>query len=198
MNSVESLKHKIWIKSLAHSKEIDYFCTKKGWIEHSRLVTWGSALEDNEQQSSNLEQIYCACWPFSLVNLCRMRKNVANVFLLGFCVCICMCLVEDLSEIVPELLSKLRVVEEKKPVNNVSTNILKIRELIAQARSVAKKVHQAMQINITLNDPHAEHNTFSHSHIQNLHWNFILVIYKPSTQTYQKFKLNLWRVAQKS
>lgn len=48
--------------------------------------------------------------------------------------------VENLSEIVPELLDKLRVVEEKKPVNNVSTNIMKIRELIAQARSVAKKV----------------------------------------------------------
>lgn len=47
---------------------------------------------------------------------------------------------ENLSQIVPELLDKLRVVEEKKPVNNVSTNIMKIRELIAQARSVAKKV----------------------------------------------------------
>ncbi|TRY84489.1 hypothetical protein DNTS_035836, partial [Danionella cerebrum] len=47
--------------------------------------------------------------------------------------------VKDLSEIVPELLNKLRVVEEKKPVNNVTTNIMKIRELIAQARSIAKK-----------------------------------------------------------
>uniref|UniRef100_A0A673KK89 Laminin, alpha 4 n=1 Tax=Sinocyclocheilus rhinocerous TaxID=307959 RepID=A0A673KK89_9TELE len=55
--------------------------------------------------------------------------------------------VEDLSEIVPELLSKLRVVEEKKPVNNVSTNIMKIRELIAQARSVAKKVQVSMKFN---------------------------------------------------
>ncbi|XP_077076325.1 laminin subunit alpha-4 isoform X1 [Siphateles boraxobius] len=55
--------------------------------------------------------------------------------------------VEDLSEIVPELLDKLRVVEEKKPVNNVSTNIIKIRELIAQARSVAKKVQVSMKFN---------------------------------------------------
>uniref|UniRef100_A0A8C1QT46 Laminin, alpha 4 n=1 Tax=Cyprinus carpio TaxID=7962 RepID=A0A8C1QT46_CYPCA len=55
--------------------------------------------------------------------------------------------VQDLSEIVPELLSKLRVVEEKKPVNNVSTNIVKIRELIAQARSVAKKVQVSMKFN---------------------------------------------------
>ncbi|XP_051732085.1 laminin subunit alpha-4 [Ctenopharyngodon idella] len=55
--------------------------------------------------------------------------------------------VEDLSEIVPELLNKLRVVEEKKPVNNVSTNIMKIRELIAQARSVAKKVQVSMKFN---------------------------------------------------
>uniref|UniRef100_A0A8C1LBG9 Laminin, alpha 4 n=1 Tax=Cyprinus carpio TaxID=7962 RepID=A0A8C1LBG9_CYPCA len=57
------------------------------------------------------------------------------------------CLVEDLSEIMPELLSKLRVVEEKKPANNVSTNIMKIRELIAQARSVAKKVQVSMKFN---------------------------------------------------
>lgn len=42
--------------------------------------------------------------------------------------------------LVPELLDKLKVVEEKKPVNNVTTNIIRIRELIAQARSVAKKV----------------------------------------------------------
>uniref|UniRef100_A0A8C1U5B6 Laminin, alpha 4 n=1 Tax=Cyprinus carpio TaxID=7962 RepID=A0A8C1U5B6_CYPCA len=55
--------------------------------------------------------------------------------------------VEDLSEIMPELLSKLRVVEEKKPANNVSTNIMKIRELIAQARSVAKKVQVSMKFN---------------------------------------------------
>lgn len=47
--------------------------------------------------------------------------------------------VENLSELVPELLDKLRVIE-KKPVNNVTTNIMRIRELIAQARSVAKKV----------------------------------------------------------
>ncbi|XP_030626950.1 laminin subunit alpha-4 [Chanos chanos] len=55
--------------------------------------------------------------------------------------------VENLSEIVPELLSKLRVVEEKKPVNNVSVNIMRIRELIAQARSVAKKVQVSMKFN---------------------------------------------------
>lgn len=42
--------------------------------------------------------------------------------------------------LVPELLDKLKVVEEKKPVNNVSSNIMRIRELISQARSVAEKV----------------------------------------------------------
>lgn len=45
-----------------------------------------------------------------------------------------------MNELVPKLLDKLKVVEEKKPVHNVSTNIMRIRELIAQARSVAKKV----------------------------------------------------------
>lgn len=44
-----------------------------------------------------------------------------------------------LNELVPELLGKLKVVEEKKPVNNVTANIMRIRELIAQARSIAKK-----------------------------------------------------------
>ncbi|CAB1340378.1 unnamed protein product [Coregonus sp. 'balchen'] len=55
--------------------------------------------------------------------------------------------VENLSELVPELLDKLRVIEEKKPVNNVTTNIIRIRELIAQARSVAKKVQVSMKFN---------------------------------------------------
>uniref|UniRef100_A0AAZ3Q114 Laminin, alpha 4 n=1 Tax=Oncorhynchus tshawytscha TaxID=74940 RepID=A0AAZ3Q114_ONCTS len=36
--------------------------------------------------------------------------------------------VENLSELVPELLHKLRVVEEKNQVNNVTTNIMRIRE----------------------------------------------------------------------
>ena len=48
--------------------------------------------------------------------------------------------VDKLNTMMPELLDKLKVVEEKKPVNNVTTNIMRIRELIAQARSVAKKV----------------------------------------------------------
>ncbi|XP_034555452.1 laminin subunit alpha-4 isoform X2 [Notolabrus celidotus] len=52
-----------------------------------------------------------------------------------------------LNGLVPELLDKLKVVEEKKPVNNVTTNILRIRELIAQARSVAKKVQVSMKFN---------------------------------------------------
>uniref|UniRef100_A0AAR2M4G8 Laminin, alpha 4 n=1 Tax=Pygocentrus nattereri TaxID=42514 RepID=A0AAR2M4G8_PYGNA len=55
--------------------------------------------------------------------------------------------VENLSEIVPELLTKLRVVEEKKPINNVTTNIMRIRELIAQARSVARKIQVSMKFN---------------------------------------------------
>ncbi|KAG7244185.1 hypothetical protein INR49_004258 [Caranx melampygus] len=55
--------------------------------------------------------------------------------------------VENLNVLVPELLDKLKVVEEKKPVNNVTTNIIRIRELIAQARSVAKKVQVSMKFN---------------------------------------------------
>ncbi len=48
--------------------------------------------------------------------------------------------------LVPELLDKLKVVEEKKPLNNVTMNIMRIRELIAQARSVAKKVSVFVKI----------------------------------------------------
>lgn len=48
--------------------------------------------------------------------------------------------------LVPELLEKLKVVEEKKPVNNVSSNIMRIRELISQARSVAKKVSRHLTL----------------------------------------------------
>lgn len=55
--------------------------------------------------------------------------------------------VENLNVIVPKLLDKLKVVEEKKPINNVTTNIMRIRELIAQARSVAKKVQVSMKFN---------------------------------------------------
>ncbi|KAM3861119.1 laminin subunit alpha-4 [Diretmus argenteus] len=53
--------------------------------------------------------------------------------------------VDNLNVLVPELLDKLKVVEEKKPVNNVTTNIIRIRELIAQARSVAQKVQVSMK-----------------------------------------------------
>ncbi|XP_028253494.1 laminin subunit alpha-4 [Parambassis ranga] len=55
--------------------------------------------------------------------------------------------VENLNLLVPQLLDKLKVVEHKKPVNNVTTNIMRIRELIAQARSVAKKVQVSMKFN---------------------------------------------------
>ncbi|KAK2856644.1 hypothetical protein Q5P01_005379 [Channa striata] len=55
--------------------------------------------------------------------------------------------VGNLNDLVPELLDKLKVVEEKKPVSNVTTNIMRIRELIAQARSVAKKVQVSMKFN---------------------------------------------------
>lgn len=67
---------------------------------------------------------------------------------------------ENLNVLLPELLDKLKVVEEKKPVNNVTTNIIRIRELIAQARSVAKKVSASHQ---------AERRTFRILLLQPLH-----------------------------
>ncbi|XP_061610820.1 laminin subunit alpha-4 isoform X2 [Phyllopteryx taeniolatus] len=55
--------------------------------------------------------------------------------------------VDHLHFLVPELLGKLKVVEQKKPVNNITANVMRIRELIAQARSVAKKVQVSMKFN---------------------------------------------------
>ncbi|XP_041418919.1 laminin subunit alpha-4 isoform X2 [Xenopus laevis] len=53
--------------------------------------------------------------------------------------------VRNLTEVVPLLLNKLRTVEYKWPTNNISSSILRIRELIAQTRSVASKVQVSMR-----------------------------------------------------
>uniref|UniRef100_A0A3B5LJZ4 Laminin, alpha 4 n=1 Tax=Xiphophorus couchianus TaxID=32473 RepID=A0A3B5LJZ4_9TELE len=84
------------------------------------------------------------------LNLSQRAEDVCCpslfAFHTNFCSCSRICpAVENLNVLVPELLDKLKVVEEKKPVNNVTTNILRIRELIAQARSVAKKVQVSMK-----------------------------------------------------
>uniref|UniRef100_A0A665WFS0 Laminin, alpha 4 n=1 Tax=Echeneis naucrates TaxID=173247 RepID=A0A665WFS0_ECHNA len=71
--------------------------------------------------------------------------------------------VENLNVLVPELLDKLKVVEEKKPVNNVTTNIMRIRELIAQARSVARKVQVSMKFN-----GQSSVEVHPHSHLEEL------------------------------
>ncbi|XP_054618199.1 laminin subunit alpha-4 isoform X2 [Dunckerocampus dactyliophorus] len=55
--------------------------------------------------------------------------------------------VENLNVLLPELLEKLKVVEDKKPVNNITANVMRVRELIAQAKSVAKKVQVSMKFN---------------------------------------------------
>uniref|UniRef100_A0A672V0I0 Laminin subunit alpha-4 n=1 Tax=Strigops habroptila TaxID=2489341 RepID=A0A672V0I0_STRHB len=52
--------------------------------------------------------------------------------------------VKKLTEVFPELLDKLRRVEQKAPANNISSSIQRIRELIAQTRSVASKVQVSM------------------------------------------------------
>ncbi|OCT78150.1 hypothetical protein XELAEV_18029258mg [Xenopus laevis] len=53
--------------------------------------------------------------------------------------------VRNLTEVVPLLLNKLHTVEYKWPTNNISSSILRIRELIAQTRSVASKVQVSMK-----------------------------------------------------
>ncbi|KFO20646.1 Laminin subunit alpha-4 [Fukomys damarensis] len=52
--------------------------------------------------------------------------------------------VRNLTEVVPQLLDQLRTVEQKRPASNVSASIQKIRELIAQTRSVASKIQVSM------------------------------------------------------
>ncbi|KAM8953011.1 laminin subunit alpha-4 [Pelodytes ibericus] len=53
--------------------------------------------------------------------------------------------VKNLTQVVPLLLNKLRTVEYKWPSNNISSSIHRIRELIAQTRSVASKVQVSMR-----------------------------------------------------
>ncbi|EPQ18620.1 Laminin subunit alpha-4 [Myotis brandtii] len=52
--------------------------------------------------------------------------------------------VRNLTEVVPQLLDQLRTVEQKQPASNVSASIQRIRELIAQTRSVASKIQVSM------------------------------------------------------
>ncbi|XP_077018813.1 laminin subunit alpha-4 isoform X2 [Tamandua tetradactyla] len=52
--------------------------------------------------------------------------------------------VRNLTEVVPQLLDQLRTVEQKRPASNVSASIQRIRELIAQTRSVASKIQVSM------------------------------------------------------
>ncbi|NXV80659.1 LAMA4 protein, partial [Atlantisia rogersi] len=52
--------------------------------------------------------------------------------------------VRKLAEVFPELLDKLSRVEQKAPANNISSSIQRIREIIAQTRSVASKVQVSM------------------------------------------------------
>uniref|UniRef100_A0A8C8SRY5 Laminin subunit alpha-4 n=1 Tax=Pelusios castaneus TaxID=367368 RepID=A0A8C8SRY5_9SAUR len=53
--------------------------------------------------------------------------------------------VKNLTEVIPQLLDKLRTVDQKLPANNISASIQRIRELIAQTRSVASKVQVSMK-----------------------------------------------------
>lgn len=52
--------------------------------------------------------------------------------------------VTNLTEVMPQLLHQLRTVEQKRPASNVSASIRRIRELIAQTRSVASKIQVSM------------------------------------------------------
>ncbi|XP_044146323.1 laminin subunit alpha-4 [Bufo gargarizans] len=53
--------------------------------------------------------------------------------------------VKNLTEVMPLLLNKLRTVDHKFPANNISSSINRIRELIAQTRSIASKVQVSMK-----------------------------------------------------
>uniref|UniRef100_A0A8C3SSI1 Laminin subunit alpha-4 n=1 Tax=Chelydra serpentina TaxID=8475 RepID=A0A8C3SSI1_CHESE len=53
--------------------------------------------------------------------------------------------VRNLTEVIPQLLDKLRTIDQKLPANNISASIQRIRELIAQTRSVASKVQVSMK-----------------------------------------------------
>lgn len=110
-----------------------------------KVEKWANNMRNKEYSTTAYEQAVLSageagaaasdsgCWLFSKLSLSchRVWKPLSPT-------------VENLNVLVPELLDKLKVVEEKKPVSNVTTNILRIRELIAQARSVAKKVSASL------------------------------------------------------
>lgn len=70
-------------------------------------------------------------FPSAKLVLQRGRKQAVTSFLTA---------VKKLTEVFPQLLDKLRKVEQKAPANNISSSIQRIRDLIAQTRSVASKV----------------------------------------------------------
>ncbi|KAJ1155102.1 hypothetical protein NDU88_007838 [Pleurodeles waltl] len=53
--------------------------------------------------------------------------------------------VRRLTEVVPRIMDKLRTVEQRLPATNISDNIQRVRELIAQTRSIASKVQVSMK-----------------------------------------------------
>ncbi|XP_069742928.1 laminin subunit alpha-4 [Narcine bancroftii] len=71
--------------------------------------------------------------------------------------------VKNLTEIVPQLLDKLRVVEEKRPASNISASIQRIRELIAQSKNVASKVQVSMKF-----DGHSAVEVHTNSNLEEL------------------------------
>ncbi|XP_075059041.1 laminin subunit alpha-4 [Mixophyes fleayi] len=75
--------------------------------------------------------------------------------------------VKNLTEVMPLLLNKLHTVEHKFPSNNISSSIHRIRELIAQTRSVASKIQVSMKfggksaVNVNLKTNLADLKAFS-------------------------------------
>ncbi|XP_069463956.1 laminin subunit alpha-4 isoform X2 [Ambystoma mexicanum] len=53
--------------------------------------------------------------------------------------------VRRLNEVYPRIMDKLRTVEQRMPVTNISSSIQRVRELIAQTRSIASKVQVSMK-----------------------------------------------------
>ncbi|XP_048384559.1 laminin subunit alpha-3 [Stegostoma tigrinum] len=80
-------------------------------------------------------------------NLNKTSENIANTTAINIALKEAENSVKNLTNTLPGLVKKLKDLSQIQPVNNISKNIGRIRELIDQAREAANKINVAMKFN---------------------------------------------------
>ncbi|XP_043543539.1 laminin subunit alpha-3-like [Chiloscyllium plagiosum] len=80
-------------------------------------------------------------------NLNRSSENIENATAINIALREAENSVKNLTNTLPDLVKKLKDLSQIQPVNNISKNIGRIRELIDQAREAANKINVAMKFN---------------------------------------------------